>query len=141
MTNQNEPASTQFQQGMGVLLVGLGALGFGACELSTFLKGNEPIPGEVPAISLFMFIMGLAFFFPSMLRDGSSSDSGVSTMRVVVLLLISVFALLCIRNGWGNDKFTLDVYWVWIVAIAVGGKAGQSAVERLGAKLPVQDNP
>jgi predicted MFS family arabinose efflux permease len=131
---QSDVRQPRLQQGVGVTLIAVATLGLVSSEIVHQIAPTAPSDGQTPAISVFLMIMGIAFFFPSLLRDGGGTDSGVSTMRAIVLLLISVFALITLRNGWASAAFSLDQYWVWIVALAVGGKAGQTAVEQLGSR-------
>jgi hypothetical protein len=92
--------------------------------VSAFLPSN--IPSSVPAVGLLLLVFGLICAFPSVLTDGGNQ---VSAMRAVVLLIVSTFALLTVKNSWSNASIIIDPSWKYILAAALGGKAVQSFSE------------
>lgn len=90
------------------------------------------------AAALFLVIVGLVIRFPALLTDGTVTDAGVpavSTMRISVLLIVSVFAIL--KAGWAAptlEGLKIDPSWAWVLGAALGGKAVQSFAEWTGKK-------
>jgi hypothetical protein len=84
------------------------------------------IPGAIPAVGLLLLMFGLICAFPTVMTDGGSQ---VSAMRVVVLLVVSTFTLLTVKNSWTNATAVIDPSWKFILAAALGGKAAQSFSE------------
>lgn len=92
------------------------------------------------AAALFLVIVGLVIRFPALLTDGTMTDAGVpavSTMRISVLLIVSVFAILTVKAGWAAptlEGLKIDPSWAWVLGAALGGKAVQSFAEWTGKK-------
>jgi len=120
--------STPLQHRLGALLLGTGMVGFVVATFGRWAS-TAPIPGEVPAVSLFFVIIGLVFYFPDLLKDETKATS---SMRVVVLMTVSVFLLLTVKSGWSANSLSelkLDQSWAWVLAVALGGKVLQSFSE------------
>ena len=117
----------------GALLLALGAIGLGVTGLNALFHG--PInDGALPACALLLILFGFALLFPTLLQDGTSAASGaanVSTMRLAVLMIVSVFTLVVVKAGWGSTlaDLKIDSSWAWVLAAAFGGKAAQSFAE------------
>jgi len=79
----------------------------------------------------FLFIMiGIALRFPEMLM--SEPKGGLSTMRVAIFMVVSVFIFLCTKIGWyckSFAEFKMDSTWGYIIGAALGSKAVQSLGE------------
>lgn len=112
-------------------MVMLGVLTLLIIAIAAFL--SESPDGKMSsliAIGFFFIMLGLAFFYPDMLR--SETKDTISTMRVVVYMIVSVFVFLSVKIGWsaeGFRDFVLDRTWAWILAITLGSKAIQSLGE------------
>jgi hypothetical protein len=115
---------------MADVLIGAGSIAI----LVVGVAGHASQGGAIAA-GLFVVVVGLVIRYPTLLQDGSQTDSGtpaVSTMRVAVLLVVSIFAMLTIKAGWGTpglDALKIDPSWAWILGAALGGKAAQSFAE------------
>ena len=113
---------------LGGMLVGVGIVGL----VLTVLDIVPAEPGTAAAVSMFLVIMGLVFYFPTLLSDDSGATS---TMRVAVLMVISLFVVLTLKVGWDADSLqslALDPSWTWVLAAALGGKAFQAFAENTG---------
>jgi lysylphosphatidylglycerol synthetase-like protein (DUF2156 family) len=86
---------------------------------------------EQPAVSLLLLILGLACAFPSMLTDG---DDQVSAMRAAVLLVVSAFVLVAVRQAFKSKDAKIDYSWVTVALAALGAKAAQSVPEAMSSK-------
>lgn len=53
--------------------------------------------GTLPAVSFLLLVVGLVFYFPSLIEERKGE---VSTMRIVVLITVLVFAVVYIKLGW-----------------------------------------
>jgi len=83
----------------------------------------------LPAISFLVLIVGISFYFPSLLEEKKGE---LSTMRVVVLIVVLVFAVVYIKLGWiagSFEQFTIDTSWIYILGLAFGSKAFQKFAE------------
>ena len=83
----------------------------------------------MPAISFLVLIVGISFYFPSLLEEKKGE---LSTMRVVVLIVVLVFAVVYIKLGWiagSFEQFTIDTSWIYILGLAFGSKAFQKFAE------------
>ncbi len=116
-------------QRFGMLLLMLGVGGFITTAVLSCINPDMITNGTMPAVSFLIFIIGLIFVFPSLLEDAPGE---VSTMRVVVLITVLVFAMVEIKLGWiaGDfESFTINRSWVYILGLAFGGKAIQKFAE------------
>jgi xanthine/uracil permease len=121
--------STSRQVRVGALLIFMGLVGF----VLTVLDWVPADQGAAAAISMFLVIMGLVFYFPTLLDDGAGQTS---SMRVMVLMIVSLFVILTLKVGWGADSLedlVLSDSWIWVLAAALGGKAAQSYAENMGS--------
>lgn len=120
-------------QKLGYWLIRLGVIGFAASIVLDMLPlRQEYAMGSLPAVSFFIIMLGIAFVFPELLSDESK---GLSTMRVIVFMVVSVFVVIAIKIGWAAtnfDDFKLDRTWVYILGLAFGSKVFQSFSEKLG---------
>jgi len=118
-------------QRLGLVLVLLGTAVLVGAAVFTCIHGRTETSGagSIAAVGMFIVIVGMVFFFPTLLAgDGGAT----STMRVAVLLVVSLFVVLTINVGWGApslEKLKLDPNWTWVLAAALGGKAFQSFAE------------
>jgi hypothetical protein len=115
----------------------------GALSLFVSSLWSEGAPGRRAAIGLVFLMIALPVLYPTMLREGRT----VSTMRVIVFLVVGLFAVLTIQAGWGVSKISdikIDPWWATIVSAAIGGKAVQSLGEAnapAGAEQPPTPPP
>lgn len=120
----------KFTKITGVSLIALGVMGFIASIIIGFCPAlKEMDNGAMPAGSFFFIVLGLAFSFPDMLQDDTKS---LSTMRVVVFMVVSVFCIVAIKIGWtaaSFEQFTIDKAWIYILGLAFGSKVFQSFSE------------
>ncbi len=120
-----------------------GALAAGAAiALVTATIVGRGATGAIVAACVFAVIVGLVLCYPTLLQDGSATAADVpamSSMRAAILLIVSVFALVTLKAGWGAsslEALKLDPSWAWILAAALGGKAFQSFAEATGKDPP-----
>jgi hypothetical protein len=122
---------TNMYPAMGFLMALAGTLGFivaGAWPLVA-ASGGHSAPGEVPAVSLVLILVGFICRHPTLLRDDTAS---VSAMRVVLFGLFCVFSVLTVKAGWkASDLSQLNISpgWAALLAAAIGGKAAQAFAE------------
>jgi len=124
-------------QRLGLFLIGLGAAGLVGAGVMALTKGSTE-GGGLAAGGLFLVILGLVFYFPTMLEDDTHATS---TMRVAVLMVVSLFVVLTAKAGWGAsglDQLKLQQEWVWVLAAALGGKAFQSFAENTTSPNPAK---
>lgn len=113
---------------VGLVMIITGLLGL----LVSALCGEKYLPdnGGVPAASMLFVLLGIAFFFPDLLK---APDNSFSTMRVIVFIVVAVFVVLCVKIGWGTrsfDALRIDSSWVYILGLAFGSKVFQSFGEK-----------
>lgn len=89
---------------------------------------------DLAAIGFLFTMLGLLLLFPSLLSDGTKAIDGeipLSTMRFAVLTVVILFVVITFRAAWvvGLDNLEVNSTWAWILAIAFGGKVGQSGIE------------
>jgi hypothetical protein len=121
------------QEGWGIILIAVGVFGLVLAAGLRFIQGFL-VPGDLPAVAMFLLLVGLVFYFPDLLQDGSG---GGSSMRVAVLMVVSVFVILTLKAGWtvtNLEELKIDPSWAWVLGVAFGAKMGQSFAEALGAK-------
>ena len=127
-------------QRLGQFLVALGVVGLAWAAIETVVSGST-YGGGVAAVGLFLVILGLVFWFPTLLSDDTGATS---TMRVAVLMVVALFVVLTTKAGWGApdlEHLKLPETWVWVLAAALGGKAFQSFAESSGPSAPSRDAP
>lgn len=127
---KEQPTNTDTQKKIGIALIILGVIGLVTTGiLSLFVVPVVTMDGSIPAISVFLLLLGMVFYFPDLLEDQSG---GISTMRVVVLMTISVFVITTIKLGWTVAsllEFRIDQSWIYILGLAFGAKAVQRFAE------------
>lgn len=121
-------------ENIGGLLITLGVVGLTVAALMRWIAGSIA-PGEVPAVSMFLFLIGLVFYFPDLLKE--EKEGAGSSMRVAILMVVSVFVILTLKAGWtvtNLEELKIDPSWAWVLGVAFGAKMGQSFAEALGAE-------
>jgi hypothetical protein len=125
---------------MGTGLIYVGLLGLVAAAITAFTPYSGIDRGAVPAVSFLLFLVGMCFYFPTLLEE---SPGEISTMRVAVLSVVMVFAFIYVKIGWNAgtfEDFTIDRTWVYILGIALGSKAiqkfGEEDVKEKTGKRP-----
>lgn len=114
---------------MGSVLILLGVAGFVTTAIYSLIDIEKVTNGTIPAVSFVTLIIGLAFYFPTLLEEDKNE---ISTMRVVVLIVVLVFAAVYIKLGWvagGFEEFIIDTSWIYILGLAFGAKAVQKFAE------------
>lgn len=110
---------------LGKWLIYTGLAGFVIAAIASFTPYSGIDRGAVPAVSFLLIMLGMCFYFPTLLEESAGQ---VSTMRVAVLAVVMVFAFLYVKIGWNAgtfEEFTIDRTWVYILGIALGSKAIQ----------------
>ena len=118
----------------GQFLIIVGVAGFIAASILSFTAYAGFDKGALPAAAFFFVVIGLVFCFPTLLQE---ADGGVSTMRVIVLTVVMVFAIIHVKIGWTAGSFTdfkIDNTWIYILGLAFGSKAFQKFAEEGGGK-------
>lgn len=118
-----------FPETFGIILISVGILGLIATAVISVVNIDKVTNGTIPALSFLILVIGLVFAFPTLLQEEKGS---VSTMRVVVLTVVLVFATVYIKLGWiaGNfEEFTINQSWVYILGLAFGSKVFQKFAE------------
>ncbi len=113
----------------GIFLIVLAIGGFAATAIISLIDLESIINGTFPAISFLVLILGLVFYFPSLLEERKGE---ISTMRIVVLIVVLVFAVVYIKLGWVAGtfaEFVIDTSWIYILGLAFGSKAFQKFAE------------
>jgi len=116
--------SSNFQI-FGNWLINLGVAGLILAVILGFTGYSGTDNGSIPAVSIVFIIIGMCFYFPTLLED---NQGGISTMRVMVLAVVLVFVLIYVKIGWNAgtfDEFTIDQTWIYILGLAFGSKAIQ----------------
>jgi hypothetical protein len=106
------------------------ALGVGALIASVFVV--PPFSHDLRGLGLLLVLIAGPLLYPSMLREGSES---VSAMRVVVYIVVGIFAVVTFRAAWMVTTLAdleIDPWWTAIVSAAITGKAVQSFSEPAG---------
>jgi hypothetical protein len=114
---------------LGQWLIVLGILGFIMSVIMSYTYYAGLDRGALPAVSFLFIMIGMCFYYPSLLEESSGQ---VSTMRVVVFSVVMVFVFITIKIGWSAglfEEFTIDSRWVYILGLAFGGKAAQRIFE------------
>jgi hypothetical protein len=127
------PPKTGYE-GIGKALLIIGLLGFAVAAVVANTPMRDVDNGTLPAVSFLFIILGMCFAFPDMLQDEAG---GFSTMRVVVLITVLIFAVVTLKLAWGLktfDEWRIDRTWIYILGLAFGGKAFQKYSEIEGAK-------
>jgi hypothetical protein len=116
-------------RGFGRFLIGCGIGGFFIAVIFSFTIFSGTDRGAVAAISFFFVMIGMCFYFPSMLQQGAGQES---TMRVIVFAVVIVFCLIHLKLAWNAgsfEQFSIDKTWIYILGLAFGSKAIQKFAE------------
>ncbi len=127
-TTQTEK-DTRMNKLFGALLILISIAGFITTAIMSITDLEKITNGTFPALSFLILIVGITFYFPSLLEE---SKGAVSTMRVVVLIVVLVFAVVYIKLGWvagSFEEFFIDTCWIYILGLAFGSKAFQRFAE------------
>jgi hypothetical protein len=136
----DSPFRLTVAQIIGVCIIFTGIIVLVWVGVYAFNKGKSAEDtSSIMAIGFFLIMIGFPFYYPDMLK--SASKDTVSSMRVIVYMIVSVFVFLSVKIGWSVGKyseFALDRTWAYILAIALGSKALQSFGENnwLGRRRP-----
>src|SRR5262249_15022491 len=127
--NSTNERDAQRARSFGAILIILSIAGFITTAIFSVVDMERIANGTFPALSFLVLIVGLVFYFPSLLEE---SKGEVSTMRVVVLIVVLVFAVVYIKLGWvagSFEEFFIDTSWIYILGLAFGAKAFQKFAE------------
>lgn len=125
-SNKKSDSLTRYA-GVGLIL--LSVVGFIATAIISAINMELINNGSIPALSFLILVIGLVFYFPSLLEE---APGDISTMRVVVLVVVLVFAVVYIKLGWvagSFESFVIDSSWIYILGLAFGSKAFQKFAE------------
>jgi predicted MFS family arabinose efflux permease len=114
---------------LGIVLILVGVIGFIFTAAYSIIDMEKITNGTIPAVSFLVLVIGIAFYFPSLLEE---SKGEISTMRVIVLIVVLVFATVYIKLGWvagSFEEFFIDTSWIYILGLAFGAKAFQKFAE------------
>lgn len=139
----NQPQKMTISQIFGAIILFSGILVMSIPLLIDAFTKVSIDRSAIAAIGFLKIMLGLALFYPEMLEGPRQA---ISSMRVTVYMIISVFVFLTVKIGWTVGSFAdfkLDETWAYILAIALGGKAIQSLGENnwLGKRTPPGDGP
>ena len=115
------------EETVGAVLLGFGIASFILSTWGPSMTGGDA--GDYAAIGMFLVMMGMVFYFPTLLKDYSGQTS---TMRVVVFMVAAVFVILTVKTGWkaaSIKDLEITESWRWVLASVLGGKVLQSYVE------------
>ncbi|MDP2886257.1 MAG: hypothetical protein Q8P51_14680 [Ignavibacteria bacterium] len=121
------------QETMGIILITIGVIGLGVAAGLRFIEGLL-VPGDLPAVAMFFLLIGLVFYFPDLLKEASGAGS---SMRVAVLMVVSLFVILTLKAGWtvtNLEELKIDQSWAWLIGVTLGAKMGQSFAEAWNRK-------
>lgn len=113
----------------GKYLITAGVAGLILAAILSFTIYSGVDKGAIPAVSFLFVMIGMCFYFPSLLEE---SKGEVSTMRVVVFAVVMVFVFIYVKIGWNAglfEEFKIDSTWVYILGLAFGSKAIQKFAE------------
>jgi hypothetical protein len=137
---KESPLTTANQKKIGLFLILVSVIGLITTGiLSLFVVPVVTMDGSLPAISILFLLLGIVFYFPDLLED---QNGGISTMRVVVLMTVSVFVITTVKLSWSVAsllEFRIDKSWIYILGLAFGAKAVQRFAEEDDPKKPPRD--
>jgi len=113
----------------GRYLIITGVIGLVIAAILSFTIFSGTDRGAVPATSFLFIMIGMCFYFPSLLEEAKGE---ISTMRVIVFAVVMVFVFIYVKLGWNAgtfEEFTIDSTWVYILGVAFGSKAVQKFAE------------
>lgn len=111
-------------------MIAVGIIGLVAAAIVSYTVYSGLDRGALPAVSFLVLMIGIAFYFPTLLEEAKGE---ISTMRVVVFTIVMVFAVLYIKMGWNAgtfESFSIDKSWIYILGLAFGSKAFQKFGEK-----------
>ena len=114
---------------IGKILIIAGLLGLFLAVVQSFTPYADLDQGALPAASFLGIMLGMCFYFPTMLEDGNGQ---VSTMRIIVFAVVMVFCVIYLKIGWSIrnfEVFTIDKTWIYILGLAFGSKVFQKFAE------------
>ncbi|BAU55660.1 hypothetical protein [Mucilaginibacter gotjawali] len=117
----------------GAVIVALGIitiLGCGIYEIWENGCADQKAVSSVMSIGFLLAMLGMAFFFPDLLK--SKRDGTTSSMRMAVFMIVAVFVFLVVKISWtcpSLKDFQLDSTWAYVIAAALGAKTVQSFSE------------
>jgi hypothetical protein len=88
------------------------------------------VPGDLPALAIGLILLGAVLSQRTLLEE---EPGQVSTMRVALFAMVSLFAVLTMKAGWGAASVTdlkIDPWWTTLLTAAIAGKAAQRGLER-----------
>ena len=94
-----------------------------------WIKKEMSDPGVITATAFILMLVGLIFYFPSIICDATG---GPSTMRIVVLAVVFVFSFVYIkaaREAGTLSNLKIDQSWIYILGLAFGSKVFQKFAE------------
>jgi hypothetical protein len=124
----------------GRYLIIAGVAGLIIASILSFTIYSGIDRGAVPAVSFLFIMIGMCFYFPSLLEE---TNGEISTMRVIVFAVVMVFVFIYVKIGWNAgtfEEFTIDDKWVYILGIAFGSKAVQKFAEEEEEKDKKEDD-
>jgi hypothetical protein len=93
------------------------------------------VPGDFPALCMLLVVLGVGVRFPQVFADPAAG--GLSSMRIILFGMVSLFAVLTVKAGWGAAAIAdirIDPWWAALLSATVASKAVQSFSEtRLAA--------
>ena len=113
----------------GRWLITLGIIGFVVAVIFSLTKYSGVDRGAIPAVSFLFVMVGMCFYFPTLLQE---SKGEISTMRVVVFAVVMVFCFIYVKLGWNAgsfEDFKIDSTWIYILGLAFGSKVFQKFAE------------
>jgi hypothetical protein len=119
----------KIKQILGTVLILTGVLGLIVIGILSAVSVDSVTNGMLPTVSFVLIVLGLVFFFPTLLEE---SQGNVSTMRVIVLMVVLVFCIVYIKLGWiagSFEQLSIDKSWIYILGLAFGSKAFQKFAE------------
>jgi len=110
----------------------LGILAFAFDITTVFLCKNMTLcsPGLITAFGFVFLVLGLVFYFPDIINEG---DNGPSTMRVVVLVIVLIFAFVYVKAARETGTLAnlkIDQSWIYVLGLAFGSKVFQKFAEK-----------
>ncbi len=130
MNTSNQHQDSKMTTYLGAFLIVLSIAGFTTTAIISITSLEKITNGTFPALSFLVLIIGMVFYFPSLLEEAKGE---ISTMRVVVLIVVLVFAVVYIKLGWvagSFEEFVIDTSWIYILGLAFGSKAFQKFAEK-----------
>ena len=125
----------ELNQVIGAVMFAIGAIVF---LVAGFMQVQS---GSVPAAAFLIILLSIGCYFPELFQDGSNAPS---TLRICVLMVVSVFAVMTVKVGWvftDFSQFFVHESWIYILGLAFGAKLTQSFAELISGKLGKKGGP